>query len=66
MTRDCTSCSNYTSREYLEGYLARVCGETYSGLCRPKADPSRGAFILKVEYQQNCRDWDAEEILLAA
>ena len=66
MARDCASCSNYTSREYLEGYLSRACGETYSGLCRPKADTTRGAFILKIEYQDNCRDWEPDELLLAA
>ena len=66
MANDCASCSNYTAKEYLDDYLARACGETYCGLCRMKADPGRGAFILRVLQQPNCRDWEAEELLLAA
>ena len=66
MTRDCASCRNFTSKEYLDDYLARACGNTYCGLCRLKSDPARGAFILRVQYQDSCRDWEAEEMLLAA
>ncbi len=66
MGRDCASCTNYTSKEYLDDYLARACGKTYGGLCRLKTDPARGTFILKVQYQENCRNWDPEGTLLAA
>jgi hypothetical protein len=66
MDRDCASCTNFTSKEYLDDYLTRACGNTYCGLCRLKSDPARGAFILKVQYQDKCRYWKAEEMLLAA
>ncbi len=66
MPRDCASCTNYTSKEYLDDYLTKACGDTYCGLCRLKADPNRGAFILKIQYHNNCQHWDPEELLLAA
>ena len=66
MAKDCTSCGNYTSKEYLDAHLARVCGETYSGLCRLKSDPSRGAFIVNVRCHGNCHAWEPEDVLLAA
>ena len=66
VTRNCASCTNFTSKEYLADYLARACGNTYCGLCRLKSDPARGAFILKVQYHGNCRNWEAEGMRLAA
>jgi hypothetical protein len=66
MAKDCASCANYIHKNHLEDYLARACGETYSGLCRMKDNPSRGAFIRKVECQVNCRDWLPEDMPLAA
>lgn len=66
VTRNCASCMNFTRKEYLDDYLARACGNTYCGLCRLKSDPARGAFILKVQYHGNCRNWAAEGMLLAA
>jgi hypothetical protein len=66
MVKDCGSCTNFTSKECLDDYLRKACGETHCGLCRMKSDSTRGAFILRVEYQINCRNWEAEEMLLIA
>lgn len=66
MNKDCASCANFTRKEYLDEHLRKACGETHCGLCRMKSDPTRGAFILRPEYQTCCRDWHAEEMLIAA
>ena len=50
----------------MDDHLARACGETYCGICRLPGEPVQGAFIRKVEYHVNCRDWRAERDLLAA
>ena len=66
MAKDCASCANFTRKENLHEYLARACGDAYCGLCRVKIDPTRGAFVRKPEYQENCRYWAAEDLPLAA
>ena len=66
MAKDCASCTNFTSKEYLDDYLAKACGEAYCGLCRMKSNPARGAFILNILRQRSCREWAAEEMALAA
>ena len=66
MAKDCASCTNYTRKQDLADYLARACGDAYCGLCRVRVDPTRGAFIRKVESQANCPGWRSEEMPLAA
>jgi len=66
MPRNCASCANYTARKDLDDHLARACGEAYRGVCRLPVEPVQGAFIRRVEYHVDCRNWRAEEALLAA
>lgn len=66
MNKNCATYANYTDKEHLEEHSARACGDTYCGLCRMVGDPTRGAFIRRVEYQVNCRNWQPVEMQLAA
>ena len=66
MARNCASCANYTRKKNLHDYLARACGDAYCGLCRVIVDPTRGAFIRKTDNQENCPDWIAHDMPLAA